>query len=208
MIPSNFITPSPSDKNRAVIDSFNRDDPSNSRINLDRDDRFNRGIMNANQNAIVKLNVGGHIFTTTLSTLIGIPGSYFKSMLNFSGQRNHNYGSSSTSNNSSRNSTNCAATGTGTMMMVMAPLNTIMPPNSAEEYFIDRDGEHFRHILNYMRCKTVVTLPDDDVGKVRILLLFLLFTGTFLFYFCCRSSFHKYLRHCNENNNTNVCITF
>ena len=164
----NFITPSSSDKNRAVIDSFDRDDPSNSRINLDRDDRFNRGIMNANQNAIVKLNVGGHMFTTTLSTLTGIPGSYFKSMLNFSGH----YGSSSTSNNISRNSTNCAAT--GTMMMAMAPLNTIMPDGPAEEYFIDRDGKQFRHILNYMRCKTVVTLPDDDIGKVRILLLLLL----------------------------------
>ena len=35
-------------------------------------------------------------------------------------------------------------------------------------YFIDRDGTHFRHILNYLRTGKLV-LPDDKVVRKELL---------------------------------------
>lgn len=35
-------------------------------------------------------------------------------------------------------------------------------------YFIDRDGSHFRHILNYLRHGSVVTLPPDTLSKEEL----------------------------------------
>ena len=65
----------------------------------------------------VKLNVGGHYFTTTLQTLTKDPNSRLAAM--FSGEHAEN--------------------------------STI---------FLDRDGQHFRFILNYLRNGELV-LPDD-----------------------------------------------
>lgn len=64
------------------------------------------------QSDVVKLDVGGSKFTTTLSTLQNVPDTMLAAM--FSGRHN-------------------------------------TAPNAEGYYFIDRDGTHFRHILNYLR---------------------------------------------------------
>jgi hypothetical protein len=109
-----------------------------------------------NKNSIVKLDVGGMTFTTSLTTLTRtIPGSsYFESMLNFSGRHNNNNSSSSIASTTS---------------------------TSTNSYFIDRDGKHFRHILNYLRCGTVVTLPPDDIDKVNNNYLVIFVNGRIFF---------------------------
>jgi hypothetical protein len=64
------------------------------------------------QHHIIRLDVGGHKFTTSLQTLTSVPDTYFASL--FSGR-------------------------------------FALTPNAEGAYFIDRDGSHFRHVLNYMR---------------------------------------------------------
>ena len=70
--------------------------------------------------SIVKLNVGGHYFTTSLQTLTKDPNSMLAAM--FSGKFE-------------------------------------MEPREDGAFFIDRDGTHFRFILNYLRTGKL-TLPD------------------------------------------------
>ena len=70
--------------------------------------------------SIVKLNVGGHYFTTSLQTLTKDPNSMLAAM--FSGKFE-------------------------------------MEPRGDGAFFIDRDGTHFRFILNYLRTGKL-TLPD------------------------------------------------
>ena len=41
-------------------------------------------------------------------------------------------------------------------------------PGEDGSYFIDRDGTHFRHILNYLRTGKLV-LPDDKVVRKELL---------------------------------------
>ena len=41
-------------------------------------------------------------------------------------------------------------------------------PGDDGSYFIDRDGTHFRHILNYLRTGKLV-LPDDEVVRKELL---------------------------------------
>ncbi len=60
----------------------------------------------------VKLDVGGHRFSTSRATLLGVPGSFLAAM--FSGDH---------------------------------PLEKDEDDGS---YFVDRDGRHFHHILNYL----------------------------------------------------------
>ena len=64
------------------------------------------------QNNIVRLNVGGHKFETSLQTLTSLPDTYLASL--FSGL-------------------------------------FALTPNAEGAYSIDRDGSHFRHVLNYLR---------------------------------------------------------
>ncbi|PFX29394.1 BTB/POZ domain-containing protein KCTD6 [Stylophora pistillata] len=70
--------------------------------------------------SIVKLNVGGHYFTTSLRTLTKDPNS---------------------------------------MLAVMFAGKFEMKPCEDGAFFIDRDGTHFRFILNYLRLGKL-TLPD------------------------------------------------
>ena len=70
--------------------------------------------------SIVKLNVGGHYFTTSLQTLTKDPNSMLAAM--FSGKFE-------------------------------------MEPRGDGAFFIDRDGTHFRFILNFLRTGKL-TLPD------------------------------------------------
>jgi BTB/POZ domain len=75
----------------------------------------------------IKLDVGGHIFTTTLTTLTRIQDSMLGAM--FSGRHN-------------------------------------LTKDEAGAYFIDRDGTHFRHILNFLRApesfnRRVLTISEE-----------------------------------------------
>lgn len=40
------------------------------------------------------------------------------------------------------------------------PMGALLTDNGA--YFIDRDGRHFHHVLNYLRSGSVITLPSQD----------------------------------------------
>ncbi|EDO49543.1 predicted protein, partial [Nematostella vectensis] len=77
------------------------------------------------QESRVKLDVGGHHFTTSLLTLRKEPHSMLAAM--FSGRFK-------------------------------------LKQASDESYFLDRDGTHFRHILNYLRDGFLAeTFPTDEV---------------------------------------------
>ena len=77
--------------------------------------------MEAQQNHIIRLNVGGVIHTTTRMTLCTYPESMLGAM--FSGD-----------------------------------FGATMDENG--HYFIDRDGEIFKHVLNFLRSNRI-TLPED-----------------------------------------------
>ncbi len=79
-------------------------------------------IVSGKQETIIRLNIGGIKFATTLGTICKFPDSMLAAM--FGG--------------------------------------SFGPPLVDEEgyFFIDRDGSHFRFILNFLRDGTVV-LPDD-----------------------------------------------
>ncbi|XP_020624754.1 BTB/POZ domain-containing protein KCTD4-like [Orbicella faveolata] len=79
--------------------------------------------------SMLKLNVGGHLFSTSLSTLNKDPGSMLHAM--FSG----------------RFDTNASEDGS---------------------YFIDRDGTHFRYILNYLRTGQLL-VPEDNIVRRELL---------------------------------------
>ena len=84
------------------------------------------------QSSLVKLNVGGHKYTTSLTTLRTQPDSMLAIM--FSGRHQ-------------------------------------LATDEDGAYFIDRDGTHYRHILNYLRDDTNVeeTLPQTKREQVELL---------------------------------------
>ncbi|XP_078354273.1 uncharacterized protein LOC144638857 isoform X2 [Oculina patagonica] len=74
----------------------------------------------------LKLNVGGHLFSTSLATMTKDPGSMLHAM--FSGRFD-------------------------------------TKPSEDGSYFIDRDGTHFRYILNYLRTGQLIVPEDKTVRK-------------------------------------------
>ena len=85
-------------------------------------DALSKKVENFHFPSTVKLNVGGHIFETSLQTLTkGAPNSMLAAM--FSGKFD-------------------------------------LKPAEDGAFFIDRDGTHFRFILNFLRTGTL-TLPED-----------------------------------------------
>ncbi|KAL9951567.1 hypothetical protein ACROYT_G044251 [Oculina patagonica] len=78
---------------------------------------------------MVKLNVGGHLFSTSLETLTKDPGTMLHAM--FSGRFD-------------------------------------TKPSEDGTYFIDRDGTHFRYILNYLRTEKL-TVPEDKIIREELL---------------------------------------
>ncbi|KAL9951602.1 hypothetical protein ACROYT_G044297 [Oculina patagonica] len=78
---------------------------------------------------MLKLNVGGHLFSTSLDTLTKDSGSMLHAM--FSGRFD-------------------------------------TKPSEDGSYFIDRDGTHFRYILNYLRTGQLI-VPEDKVVHRELL---------------------------------------
>ncbi|KAL9951609.1 hypothetical protein ACROYT_G044304 [Oculina patagonica] len=78
---------------------------------------------------MLKLNVGGHLFSTSLETLTKDPGSMLHAM--FSGRFD-------------------------------------TKPSEDGSYFIDRDGTHFRYILNYLRTGELL-VPEDKFVRRELL---------------------------------------
>lgn len=109
----------------------------------------------ASNNGMIQLNVGGTIHTTSLSTLKRIPGTFFEAMV--SGR--HRLPTIAARPDGARFLGTCAGFDEGTA-------HALSSSSPAASYFIDRDGKHFRHILNYLRCGTVVSLPQSDHDKV------------------------------------------
>ena len=83
-------------------------------------DSMSRKLENVLFTSTVKLNVGGHYFTTSVHTLTKDPNSMLAAM--FSGKFE-------------------------------------MKPSEDGSFFIDRDGTHFRYILNYLRSGELI-LPE------------------------------------------------
>ena len=83
-------------------------------------DFMSRKLENVIFSSTVKLNVGGHLFTTSVQTLTKDPNSMLAAL--FSGKFE-------------------------------------MKPSEEDTFFIDRDGTHFRFILNYLRSGELV-LPE------------------------------------------------
>ena len=81
-------------------------------------------------NTSVKINVGGDHFTTSLQTLSRDPSSKLAAM--FSGGDHFDF----------------------------HPGEYKLKPSDDGSFFIDRDGKHFRIILNYLRNKELI-LPED-----------------------------------------------
>ncbi|KAL9951575.1 hypothetical protein ACROYT_G044259 [Oculina patagonica] len=75
----------------------------------------------------IKLDVGGHLFSTSLETLTKDPGSMLHAM--FSGRFD-------------------------------------TKPSEDGSYFIDRDGTHFRYILNYLRTGQLI-VSKDELVRIR-----------------------------------------
>ena len=73
---------------------------------------------------IIKLNVGGHYFTTTLGTLRSDPNS---------------------------------------MLLIMVSRRFEQKPQEDGAFFIDRDGRHFRSILNYLRTMEL-SFPEGETA--------------------------------------------
>ena len=73
---------------------------------------------------IIKLNVGGHYFTTTLGTLRSDPNS---------------------------------------MLLIMVSGRFEQKPEEDGAFFIDRDGRHFRSILNYLRTMEL-SFPEGETA--------------------------------------------
>ena len=81
---------------------------------------------------IIKLNVGGHTFTTTISTLTRFPDTMLGAM--FSGRHD-------------------------------------LLKDETGAYFIDRDGSHFRYILNFLRSPEpfdINCIPSTTMTELKI----------------------------------------
>ncbi|KAL3905004.1 MAG: hypothetical protein SGARI_004659, partial [Bacillariaceae sp.] len=89
----------------------------------------------------VILDVGGQTFKTTRASLGRVPGSFFEAMV--SGRHLH---------------PTAAATAEGAT------------GSNNNEFFVDRDPTHFRHILNYLRTGAVVTLPKADEDREELVI--------------------------------------
>ena len=57
---------------------------------------------------------------------------------------------------------------TGSMLHAMFSGRFDTKPSEDGSYFIDRDGTHFRHILNYLRTGQF-TVPDDNILRKELL---------------------------------------
>ena len=57
---------------------------------------------------------------------------------------------------------------TGSMLHAMFSGRFDTKPSEDGSFFIDRDGTHFRHILNYLRTGQVI-VPKDDIIRLELL---------------------------------------
>jgi len=104
---------------KEACDIFQRE-ATRLRLQQEAIDSMSRKLENVLFSSTVKLNVGGHHFTTSVQTLTKDPNSMLAAM--FSGKFE-------------------------------------MKPSEEDTFFIDRDGTHFRFILNYLRSGELV-LPE------------------------------------------------
>jgi BTB/POZ domain len=84
---------------------------------------------------IIRLNVGGVLYDTSLSTLLHIPDTYFTARFSPASTRTHTHSDSQS-------------------VRARAAKSRSFYDNHLDEsktHFIDRDGVRFRHVLNYMR---------------------------------------------------------
>ena len=95
----------------------------------------------SSSSGIITLDVGGKLFSTSKATLTSHKDTFFEALV--SGR--HGNPSLSTNNITKNN-------------------------NSSTTYFIDRDPDHFKHILNFLRTGTVISLPADENGKKELLI--------------------------------------
>ncbi|XP_058953338.2 uncharacterized protein [Pocillopora verrucosa] len=117
--------------NKHIKDAFDILKRETNKLRKERNafDEVAKKLEHVHFSTMLKLNVGGHFFSTSLATMTKDPGSMLHAM--FSGRFD-------------------------------------TKPGEDGSYFIDRDGTHFRHILNYLRTGKLV-LPDDKVVRKELL---------------------------------------
>ncbi|RMX48487.1 hypothetical protein pdam_00008503 [Pocillopora damicornis] len=127
---------SPSDEaleevNQHVREAFNILKRETNKVRKEKEafDEVAKKLEHIHFSKMLKLNVGGHRFDTSLETMNKDPGSMLHAM--FSGRFD-------------------------------------TKPGEDGSYFIDRDGTHFRHILNYLRTGKLM-LPDDKIVRNELL---------------------------------------
>jgi len=109
-----------------ALDILNRE-TSRARKEMEALDEAAKKLEHVHFSEMVKLNVGGHLFSTSLATLKKDPGSMLHAM--FSGRFD-------------------------------------TKPSEDGSYFIDRDGTHFRYILNYLRNGQLI-VPKEEMVRIR-----------------------------------------
>ena len=144
------VTPPPSERRRSDPDA---NPPPLTGLHLNDYSSTNRGSLetektvtelpssSSSSSGIITLNVGGKLFSTSKATLTSQKDTFFEALV--SGRHGNPSLSTTTM-------TNCISSGS--------------------TYFIDRDPDHFKHILNFLRTGTVISLPTDENGKKELLI--------------------------------------
>jgi len=158
----------------ATITSNNTSTISSATLSNRSDEANNRMNQPNGGGNVVKLNVGGCHFTTSRSTLCRFPGTFLETL--FSGrlladhqQHSHSHAAARTASPSSVAATAVAAANgacSNTAKPLIRPCDT--DPDDPTSYFLDRDGRHFHHVLNYLRIGHVVSLPPDEAGRAEL----------------------------------------
>lgn len=111
-------------------------------------------------NAVVHLNVGGRLFTTTHATLTSpsAQGSMLEAMANMHLQQQQQQCQKLMQGHSSQDSTADADTSATAALCGTGMQPTLSDPRHPDALFIDRDGSCFKYILGYLRCGRDVCL--------------------------------------------------
>ena len=104
---------------------------------------------------LVKLNVGGHLFSTSLETLTKDPGMFWTLSVSYSKILSIIWLST----------VSVIVFILGSMLHAMFSGRFDTKPSEDGSYFIDRDGTHFRYILNYLRTGQLIVPQDKTVFK-------------------------------------------
>ncbi|KAH9425319.1 BTB/POZ domain-containing protein kctd16 [Dermatophagoides pteronyssinus] len=126
----------------------------------------------------IYLNVGGQKYTTKRETLLFVPesrlASWFRTTTNDNCNKIKSINASSSlplqlpsstttttsSTSTASSSTSSSSSASSTVTATLSNIDDVISKDCKGRFVIDRDGCLFRHILNYLRNKGMVTLPE------------------------------------------------